>query len=314
MSQAVPAATTKRWGELSAWLLQIEENGSWQADAPSFTAWIDQYAAKTKRLPSSIWRLVSMGRYYNEIRAQATQCGIALPPLKELDQRVSPENLELLRKLERVAPPDFVQSMKEQVLRGEAKRVELRAAWRSYRQVMGTATARGRGLEKPRVSVSEGMQMPAWHKANVVQVLLQNGRKLLNAETSDVFRVLPHFAMWLETPHLPEEPAGEMSVDAVVVAGKRSARDLDLHGIEIVSGLDELYVCRLSTLSDLLDYLWVVMPSSEIARLTQRPLPDEIGCLTWQDSGLSVVREAKPHFIRSDLQNQLLRQLLLHGI
>jgi len=53
-----------------------------------------------------MWRYLASARYFETLRDDLTKRGIACPQLVDLSTTVSPENLELLAKLERAAPSE----------------------------------------------------------------------------------------------------------------------------------------------------------------------------------------------------------------
>lgn len=118
---AVLRGDARTWAEIGRLLGSVEMHGLWREEAGSFTEWLRRFAQQLgKRGESSFWRYLTAGRYYIELRKQLLSRNVQCPLLQDLPERVSPENLELLSKLERVAPPDVMHNLSERVVAGVA--------------------------------------------------------------------------------------------------------------------------------------------------------------------------------------------------
>ena len=112
------AAKKKRgWGEIALVLLEAEAAGSWRDQASTLSEWVATVAQALNLGEASIWRYFTSARYALELH------GVWLGQASDEDlidmlNQSSPENLELLSKLERAAPPEVFGEMKNQVLLG----------------------------------------------------------------------------------------------------------------------------------------------------------------------------------------------------
>lgn len=127
------------WQQMAALMIQVEEEALWQGEAKSFTAWVKAMADKVELQESMLWRYLKAGRYYNQLRESPDPELAAMPALGEAACRVSPDSLELLDKISRVAPPEEAAKLAKSTLAGESGRDELREAWQDYKAAMPAA-------------------------------------------------------------------------------------------------------------------------------------------------------------------------------
>lgn len=115
---ALTQGQSRSWAHIGYLLDRIDQTDYWRNEAKSFTEWLKGHAESLGLKESTLWRYLTAGRYYIKLREALTGRGVSCPPLGELPDKVSPENLELLSKLARVAPDNALQRLAEQVISG----------------------------------------------------------------------------------------------------------------------------------------------------------------------------------------------------
>lgn len=111
-----------------------------QYDGQSLTQWVRDLAPRLELTESSLWRAFSAYRDYVRL-AQRYE---ALPTIEQLPRRVSAECIELLAKIDRVAPIQEFSELAKKAVAGEVTRERLRQIWGAYKSDLNGRTARGR--------------------------------------------------------------------------------------------------------------------------------------------------------------------------
>lgn len=71
-----------KWGAFALYLPETERYLAFRAE-PSISGWIKQYANQTNRKVSSLWRMLSAGKYYFELCALLANLEQEFPGLEE---------------------------------------------------------------------------------------------------------------------------------------------------------------------------------------------------------------------------------------
>lgn len=288
---ALDRGELRTWGQIGKLLAEVEASEHWKAEAKSFTEWLRIHSAKVGLTESSLWRYLSSSRYYERIRSTLVRRGIESPTLEELSDQVSPENLELLSKLARVAPDDVLQRVATDVLAGTITRAELRTTWQIYRPALAGQTARGRGVTVSRIRRPNPDQFNSLLEASILTALSASGEKWLGS-------VWPRKCQLYRNvrPVVRADVRRVVEFDLVaVVRGPRDASVL-LHGIEIKGGASPLLAARVLPLLEeqakYCDYFWLAQ-AYEAFEYGLREIPEYIGMLVAQDGDIRVLREAR---------------------
>lgn len=279
---AVEQGTKRSWGQIGQCLIQVEQFGIWQREADSFTGWLQLNAAKFGHTESTLWRYLSASRFYEELRVRLRRDHISSPPLESLPDSISPESIELLSKLTRVAPADVVRETAERLIKGTVTRAELRAKWQAFRPVLGGRTARGRGVPTPRFNASDRAQRYSQLEGLIFTALSADSRWTGNPNP-DLYQLVHHVQ-----PDKMDPP--RVSFDAVAVVRQRRDDPLMLHGIEVVGAL----LGRLDifeTRAPYCDALWIAV-HKEIGDISTRTVPHYVGILRLGNQGMLVERPA----------------------
>ncbi len=285
------AAKQKRgWGEIALVLLEAEAAGSWRNQADTLSDWVTSVALSLDLGEASVWRYLSSARYALELH------GVWLGQASEEDlidmlNQASPENLELLSKLERVAPAEVFAEMKDQVLTGKISRAKLRAAWQDFRPALGGRTAQGVGKATPRVDLSDPEQHAAVFRG-LALTALANFAQLISDHTL-------HASLLLKDVGYPP-----VVFDAVCAVQKTEMSKPTLHGIVIAA--DGKVPSDLKLRAEYADATWVVTASG-----VTPPLPRGVGHVELSENELMVVSSAMVTTPDAAKSEYLLRAVLL---
>ncbi|ADL55259.1 hypothetical protein [Gallionella capsiferriformans] len=250
---AILRGDSRTWAETALLLDSVELHEIWREDSGSFTEWLNQCAAQLKKTKSILWRYLTAGRYYSGLQKKMLALNIQLPDLKNLPDQISPENLELLSKIERVAPYEMVQNLSKRVVSGEATRAELRAAWTIFRPVLAGQTARGK-RDAPKYDSTVHSQRHTLMEAEIFSALSNKRGDLIHSGTNDFYKVFTHFE-----PTLRGSGNKFVMFDAVVATGHKLKSQLTLHGIVVIGTPMYSQTCEtLETLMQYCDFMWVV--------------------------------------------------------
>ena len=279
----------RTWAELARLLASVETLGLWRVEADSFTEWLKRFAKTLGKTESLLWRYLSSGRYYLDLRKKLPISGFDCPLLENLPEKVGAENLELLAKLERVVPPDEFQNLSERVVTGVATRAELRHAWSIYRPVLAGQTARRQPI--PKYDPNDLSQCDSMLEALAFRALTANkGDWLGNDTLPDIYQVFTHVP--IRSPHARNI---QVVFDAVIVSGARDKGQPLLHGIEITNmafpGTDK----KLIRLAGYCDRMWAMLYESSFADSmdARTIIPEPIGILMIDGSRrIKVLRQA----------------------
>lgn len=283
----VEEGVSRSWGNLFLLLDSVERTKYWQNDAASFTRWIEQIAPKIHTKPAMLWRILSSGRFVIQVTNQLEERNIKVPSLEDMPDDVSPENVELLAKLERVAPEETFAEYAQKVFTGEAKRAELRSVWETYRPVLRGQTARGRGVTPPRINRKDPSQFRSVMEAATLEAFQSAGPHWTGISTHTLYKVFVH----INPEGFPKNP-GYLFAAVVVVKPKNGV--LLYHGIRFRTlESPDTYKKPL----EYCDHLWVfnhsVFHSSQIPAFDDLSgVPEGVGILEIKDNVLSVIKPA----------------------
>lgn len=269
---------SRTWAETGRLLGSVELHGMWREEAGSFTEWLKQFAVRIGKKESSLWRYLTAGRYYIELRKQMLARNIQCPTLQNLPDRISPENLELLSKLERAAPPDVIQDLSERVVAGVATRAELRDAWIIFRPILAGQTARGR-LTPPRFDPADLSQRHSLMEATIFRALSDKNETWLDHSQSDFYELFTHLALPLHN-----QRKRVIVFDAVVATGRKSNGQLIFHGIEVVGANVQGISAEVEMLMKYCDFMWVATHEKFLDGL-RASIPQGTGILVINDAG-----------------------------
>lgn len=240
------------WGVIGQFLEMVRSSESWkQAGANSFTEYVRSLAPLSV---ATLWRYYAAARHFKQLSEELPKGKIPKSSLESLPHSVSPENIELLAKLSRVAPPRVLEPMIERVLDGTMTREELRRTWQAFRPALAGRTARGRGGVIPRVDQKDPQQYDRMLEGVVLNALDVSGPSWTGCETPSVYRLFLQVA--------PDPDPGHLVLpshfNAVAVLRRKPEAPLELHAVECVGTIHDAAVwTMLSRAEQYCDYVYL---------------------------------------------------------
>ena len=302
---ALAQGERRSWAQIGHLLDRIEQTNYWRTEAKSFTEWLKARSESMGLKESTLWRYLTAGRYYIKLREALTGRSVSCPPLGELSDKVSPENLELLSKLARVAPDDVLQRLAEQVISGGITRAELRTVWQAYRPALGGRTARGLGVPPPRVNLRNREQFESLTEAMVLTSLASGNPSWSGIQNPDLYELFMHVS-----PETDGAASRRYIFDAVAVIRDRKNDPLKIHGIEITGGFHLDWYRKLEGMAPYFNFLWVAVPE-QAAQLERLAVPDFVGILRVMSGHVIVERPPRPSELLGSRVLEMTKGLLL---
>ncbi len=295
----------RSWAQIGHLLDGVDRTDYWRQEAKSFTEWLKGRSESLGLKESTLWRYLTASRYYIKLRDTLTGRGVSCPPLGELPGKVSPENLELLSKLARVAPDDVLQRLAEQVISGGITRAELRTAWQAYRPALGGRTARGLGVPPPRINLRNREQFESLTEAMVLTSLASGDPSWSGIRNPDFYELFMQIS-----PESVGAVPRRYTFDAVAVVRERKNDPLQIHGIEIAGGFHLNWSGKLEGMAPYFDFLWVAVPE-QAERMEKLDTPDFVGVLRVMSGRVVVERPARQSALLGSRVLEMTKGLLL---
>lgn len=301
-------------GEVQAWtkiaylLDKVDHTNYWKQHSSSFSDWLKDFALQAKLNENSYWRYLTAGRYYVGLRETLAKRSLVFPPLLELSNLVSPENLELLAKLYRVAPADVFDILAQQVLNNSIRRATLRNAWNAYRPALGGRTSRGLGVAAPLVDLNNIIQRDNVLQARVLTTLISAERSWTGSSSPELYQLFMQIS-----PELKAPVAKVLDFDAVIVVKENPTTACRLHIIDYQSSFSSTLMAHMERLVPFADYIWIALPQ-ELALPDNPPFPDFVGVLQQVGDRIVVLRPARTSANAGSRIDEMLKGLLLRSL
>jgi len=312
---AIENGELRSWGQVSALLDQIDISGYWHRDSDSFTEWLGKNAHTFRVKPAMLWRNFTSGRYLNQLRVAAKERGVDIPVLAEIPKLVSPENIELLAKLERIIPVAEFDALLVRALKGEVKRVELRGLWETYRPVLKGQTARGRNVVPPKINRQDPQQYRSYMEANLLLALKAAGSSWTGYEKTE------RFELYLNVTPVEERQDEGLSVVSdllpAVAMVKPKGMPIEYHGIyfESFHQPNKLPVYQEPDKAHT-DYLWLIL-RTPMSGAEVKPRPELIklgvGMIEIKDGAVRVISKAGKISVGAERKANLMSSLILQA-
>ena len=304
---AMAAGKHRSWGQLAGLVDRVERSGYWQGKGASFTDWLEGLSSTLGLRPATLWRFLSAGRFYASLRHELLEGGISAPPLEELPNTVSPENLELLLKLRRVAPREVSEPIAARVLSGTITRADLRSTWQAYRPALGGRTARGRGVKPPKVDMKDVRHFNSMVEAEVFTGLKYGSKTWTGTANPHTFQIYMNVK-----PEFGPYDKFRFQFDAVVAVRCSAEDPLILHGFDIRSEFS-LYAERsinfFELASPFCDRLWTAIHETTQG-LGEDVAPECVGVVVARSQSIRVLRGASGSGNLSSRSGDLAKGLL----
>jgi len=272
------------WGALSLLLQSVEKTLYWMESASSFTLWVEKKSENLGIKPATLWRVLTSGRYTMKVRGYLHRHGIEVPALEDLSGKISPENIEILAKLERVLPEEKYVEIAERVFQGNAKRAELRTLWQTYRPALKGRNARGRGVRKPQVDHENPEEHEFFMEATVLDALKASGTSWVKHDSMKSSRLFLNV--------ITGDPVNQNKFSAVMTVLLEND-ELELHGFKYCHPSTDIERLECPEVA-FCDYFWIMLPFSP-SFLGENPeviKNQYYGVLCINDGDISVIKPA----------------------
>ena len=278
----------REWVSISRYILEVDQNGSWSPVHRTFTDWLVELSSKLSLAESSLWRYYRAGKYYQALRKNLITKGVDTPAFELLGKKVSSENLEILEKIERVAPDKVFIDLATRVIKCAIKRNELRSAWVAYRGALEGKTARGVGVSTPKVDLANKLQALRVNEAEVLTAFNGSSKRWTSFSEPFIFRMVPKVRI-----KKGGEECGSHEIDAVILFQGDSNTEIELFVIEIKShnGLNTKYDSLVNQ-EPYFDRIWVAFHQFNKTHGI-RSIPQHIGVLALDHGGFKLIRGAE---------------------
>jgi len=294
----------RAWGQIGHLLNKVEQSGYWRNDAHSFTEWVTAQSKAFGLKKGTFFRCLTAGRYYEVLRKKLVNEKNNVPLLDKLPDSVSPENLELLSKLERVTPPDLFQDLARKTLSSTITRTELRTIWQAYRPILAGRTAQGRGVSAPQFNPADRRQYASLLEAQVLTALTSRSTGWSGIKSPALYEVFMEV-----TPEFKQQSHYAFAFDAIVLIRDNPASPIIVHGIEVTSGFALGITSKLNDRAPFCDRLWIAV--HEEAKIQQKEVPDYVGILRLSNQELHVERPTQSCAVSGTRTEELIIGLLL---
>jgi len=210
------------------------------------------------------------------------------PPFELLQKKISPENLETLEKIERVASENIFNELAARVIQCSIKRSELRSEWVAYRKVLEGKTARGIGVVAPRADLTNRIQLLMIGEAEVQAALNSASKDWTGFDAPQIYKVVPKLRIKAN-----EKSFKSFEVDAAILFQGDANAPVEFFEIDIKShnDLDIPYDSFLKR-APYFDRQWVAFHKFN-DQVGLVGIPEHVGILLLDGGEFKVLRKAK---------------------
>ena len=253
----------RRWNEVSALLIAIQNNNYWRRYGGLTFSWFMNDLYKQIGVSrATLWRYYSAGKKYRKICETAQGHGVKYPALEDLD--VGPESIEIAEKLERVMDSDEFHRLMDCLVNKKVTRAELRDKWNALKPALEGQTAR-KSNEPPKVNKRNPEQLRALLKGRAIQSLRENRHQWLGIRSSFYCRVATNVSS--EQSFEDDGEIQGIDVDVVLAVKPSNSKPFVLHGIEVATSITSGLIAKLHEMKNYFHFTWVAVPAETAAKV-----------------------------------------------
>lgn len=280
-----------RWGPVAHLIGSAHQDELWRPEFANFSEWMTHLSETYDISRARCWRYKKAGSYYNSLRSgDASLC-----ELYDLPEYVSAEALEILERLERIAPSNITENIKDQVLKGQIPIRTLKQTWAAYRPALDGVTNRGRGLPQfPSSSVRNSIQF----EAESILALNQN-RSWTGTSSPARCVVLPNV----------EDREHRQVYDGLAMIQQNLESPVEIHIFELHSRVGLGPIEHLKSPQPYVDYSWLVLPEADASSL-RISKKNTYGVLGLSDGKINVHHQACKFKHEGSENESFMRELL----
>jgi hypothetical protein len=273
-----PKAT--KWAVWGLMLESVFKNEIWREEAGNFTDWMKYIEYETGKNICTLWRYKGGWAHYVSSRNKLIDYKIELLDAEELS-KVSFEHIELLAKLERVAPEEVIHELYIKVFNGTIRRVDLREKWDIFKVVLGGKTARGKNVEPPKYDPHAKKDTFKFLTSKVFNVIKDEFIERIAANDytpQHIHRFYVNYKIEYEVKPEFVDPdilrirlaeTKTLTLDALIVV-KYNSKEIHLHAIHrTVAGISDHKVEFLKKYATFCDFVWIVCDDIDYATEAQ---------------------------------------------
>lgn len=315
---AIEKGEHRAWGMTSLLLFAIDKTGFWQDNCDSFTNWLEKNASLFKVKPATLWRILTAGRFSNQVREQLANNNILVPHLEDMPCNISPENIEILAKLKRVVPKDIFLYFARRVFKGKAKRSELRSSWQTYRPILKGQTARGRGVPTPQLDNSNPAEHDSLLEAVALDALKSVGPNWSGHQYTTLYQMFlsvnPDDYPQPDTPY-EHIRSVEKHLFAAIAVVKPKYSEIEYHGFHYLKRDSE---CLEVDMEQYCDFVWFIISAESLTNehisWLQHKSPSCTGLLEIKDGEVKILKRAERCKEDVALKEKLVSSLLKRSL
>lgn len=257
------------WVRIYELMEMVDREELYKGTHRSFTAWVNEFAIKSKVHVSLLWSRRKAGKMYADYQERAAKQGRSVPDIKDVE--VSPDNFVLIEKIAG-SNSAVADDLTDKVLAGNLGRSDLKNAWATVRQEKKNVRVNAHDKQKEQPAeppaAAESKEKPAAPAApsiTAADIVLALSRSswipnpIPKAYQQDRYKVMTEFAVNTGTSHHVRR------IDALVVENLTPTErsKVALHGIEIkVSKSDLLKDSKMQEYTDFVDFFWLAVPEA----------------------------------------------------
>lgn len=314
----------RNWTNFYILLKKIETEKLWEGKFNSFTAWVKDFAIKTKTHESIIWSRKKAGEVYQNYVDVQKKKGVEVAPLTEVN--IAQDTLVLLDKIASKAPT-LGAELTQKALNKEIKKKDLREAYKIVRDRAYVPNKIDKeikqdikdNLEKEKIDSMEALEQAKHEAVTAMEILttlydtewlnVKVERKYFKTSFEhDKYRVLSEFPVHTGSSQKSRR------IDALICENisSNNSWELNLHGIEIkISKGDLLKDTKYTEYAEFVDYLWLAVPR-ELIEIARQNKPKACGIIGISNKKAKIIEYAiKLNSIRKiDALNNLALKLL----
>lgn len=270
---AVKAGEIFSWARIGLLILSVEHQRYWELNHKSLSAWLKYFSQDSGKSMSSCWRFMASAKYYSEISYHLSDDEFQCPDLINLSNSVSPENIEILSKLEPVLPEDFFVKLAKRVIKNEVTRVEIRDIWLTFRPSLQGKTKRGL-KQKVIAEINIERKKEIEHEYNMIENLLVQRGKWLNLPEGFLCKQFKHFHINGTLNNLDSV----FEVEVMIMTFSKILNQFNFHLVDYLVDINKDLLEKVVSISNKANYYWVIGHKANLLEKIEA-LPKEIGVI-----------------------------------
>jgi hypothetical protein len=282
----IPELDGSKWIDVAQLLAEVERERSWNDYGYDyFSNFLQDLSRHIFIHESGLWRYLSSYKYMLSLKALCEAQNQPSFDLHKVGSSISPENIELLEKISRVATEHEVNELFSKLISNSISRASLRRIWNAYRPALQGRTARSKSLEKPKARLEDTRQVAINFELRVFD-LLNEDRSFTSSEWLTSFRIF-------QTVISGEQPP-LYKFDYVVAAKGKKDNAISLHGFEVVHHPKAFdFFRRPRAQKPFVHFLWIALERSKFSESMLHRFSDELGLIVFDHDSYQIYKKAE---------------------